>query len=37
MNKQVATAFLVQALEAVPPAVLNDTWALYDELEENEQ
>jgi hypothetical protein len=34
-NKQVAAAFLVRAWEAGSPAVLNDAWAFYEELEED--
>jgi hypothetical protein len=37
INQQVATAFLILACKAVSPAVLNDAWALYEELEEDEQ
>jgi hypothetical protein len=36
-NKQIAAAFLVRARKVVSPAVLNDVWALYEEVEEDEQ
>jgi hypothetical protein len=37
IGKQVAAAFLVRAWEAVSTAVLDEAWALYEEVEENEE
>jgi hypothetical protein len=36
-SQQVAAAFLVRAWNAVSTAVLDEAWALYEELEENEE
>jgi hypothetical protein len=36
-NKRIAAPFLIHAWEDVNAAVVNDTWARYEELKEDQQ